>query len=219
MNSDDHSLVGAYVTDALADNERALFEEHLAGCQACTREVWMHSETLADLASGLAVTPPVHLAEGILGPAAEHRHRRVWSWLGAVAAAVAIFAAGALVGRQTVPELTDAHIVALASAPDAQLISVDMMGTHGTVVKSQAMGEAAFLAADLPTPAKGMCYQIWKVAPDGSKTSAGLVVPDSAGHVAVVLDTSGVASSYVITLEPPGGSKEPTGEMVGQADV
>ena len=219
MNSDDHSLVGAYVTDALDEQERADFEEHLAVCPTCAEEVWNYSETLAELATGLAVPPPAEVTAAILGDAVKSHRRRVWPWLGAVAAAVAIFAAGALVGRQSAPEFTDAQIVALASAPDAQLIPVDLMGTRGTVVKSQKMSEAAFLASDLPTPAKGMCYQIWKVAPDGTKSSAGLVVPDSSGHVAVLLDTSGAASSYVITMEPPGGSKEPTGEMVGQAEV
>ena len=219
MNSDDHSLVGAYVTDALDEQERADFEEHLAVCPSCAEEVWNYHETLAELATGLAVPPAAEVTAAVLGDAVKSHRRRVWPWLGAVAAAVAIFAAGALVGRQSAPEFTDAQIVALASAPDAQLVPVDMMGTRGAVVKSQTMGEAAFLASDLPTPAKGMCYQIWKVAPDGTKSSAGLVVPDSSGHVAVLLDTSGAASSYVITMEPPGGSKEPTGEMVGQADV
>ena len=58
MNSDDHSLVGAYVTDALDEQERARFEEHLAVCPTCADEVWNYNETLAELATGLAVTPP-----------------------------------------------------------------------------------------------------------------------------------------------------------------
>lgn len=217
MNADDHSLVGAYVTDALDEQERLRFEQHLAECRACADEVWTHRETLADLAAGLAVTPPSHVPESEADPTPTSRQRRPWMWLGAAAATAFIFMTGAFVGRQSAPALPEAQIVALASAPDAQMIPVDMMGTRGTVVESQKMGEAAFLAADLPTPAKGMCYQIWRVAPDGTKTSAGLVVPDSSGHVAVVLDTSGDTSSYVITMEPPGGSKQPTGEMVGQA--
>ncbi len=91
-----------------------------------------------------------------------------------------------------------------------------MMGSRSRVVTSGEMDKSVFIAADLPTPAKGMCYQVWRVNTDGSKESAGVFVPDDQGHVAVVLDGGADVASYVITLEPPGGSKAPTGEMVGQ---
>lgn len=41
MNTDEneHDQVGAYVLDALSDEERLAFERHLAGCEACRAEV------------------------------------------------------------------------------------------------------------------------------------------------------------------------------------
>lgn len=55
--ADAHAMVGAYVADALNEDERTAFERHLAGCEDCRREVDELTETLAAL-SVLAITPP-----------------------------------------------------------------------------------------------------------------------------------------------------------------
>ena len=54
---DPHGAVGAYAADALDDDERAIFEQHLAGCESCRQEVAEFTETTAEL-SWLAATPP-----------------------------------------------------------------------------------------------------------------------------------------------------------------
>ena len=148
------------------------------------------------------------------------RRRRTVTWL-AAAAAAAVFAGGVLVGRQTVPTepvaADAASVVAVASAEDAHFLPVDIMGTETRVVISDEMGKTAFLASDLPMPAKGMCYQVWRVSVDGQMVSAGAFTPDADGHVAVVLEggTEGV-TKYMVTMEPPGGSEHPTGEMLAE---
>jgi anti-sigma-K factor RskA len=109
--------------------------------------------------------------------------------------------------------------LAVAAAQDAQMVPVEVMGAPSRVVVSGEMGKAVFLAEDLPTPAKGQCYQVWRVAADGTKTSAGVFTPDPDGHVVAVLEAEPGTSAFVITLEPPGGSKAPSGPMVGQADA
>jgi anti-sigma-K factor RskA len=148
--------------------------------------------------------------------------RPVLRWFAAAAAAAVLFVGGVLVGRQMTPEVPVAadpsvvSVLEVAAAGDARFTEVDMMGSRSRVVTSGEMDKSVFIAADLPTPAKGMCYQVWRVNDDGSKESAGVFVPDEQGHVAVVLDGGADVASYVITLEPPGGSKAPTGEMVAQ---
>ena len=47
-----HALSGAYVVDALDDDERELFEKHLPGCRDCQAEV----ATMLDLPVGTAKT-------------------------------------------------------------------------------------------------------------------------------------------------------------------
>lgn len=213
MTPVDHDLAAAYATDALEPQEVLAFERHLQDCPACREAVRQYRETLADLAAGLAVEPPVAVR------ANPRRRVRAWWSLAAAAVVLAAFAAGAFVGRQTAPVGTDGQLLAIASAPDVEVTPVDLMGTTGTVVTSQTRGETVFLASDLPMPPKKMCYQVWEVRADGSKVSAGLAVPDENGAVAVTLDTTNDVASYVITMEPPGGSPTPTGEMVGTSQA
>jgi anti-sigma-K factor RskA len=164
----------------------------------------------------------------VAGPAATgdpaRGSRRPSLLLVAAAAAAVVFVAGGIVGRATAPvaapeasgSATVDAVLAVASAEDAAFLPADVMGADARVVISDEMGKVAFLASDLPTPAKGDCYQVWRVAPDGTKTSAGVFTPDAEGLVAVVLDAGPDTVSFVITTEPPGGSPKPTGDMVGQ---
>ncbi len=138
-----------------------------------------------------------------------------------------LFAGGFGLGRQQSPPLTAAGdasamaaIVAVASAADAHVMSADLMGTTSRVVTSGEMDKSVFLASGLPTPAKGMCYQVWAVTADGQMVSAGAFTPDAEGHIAAVLDggASGV-DKFMITMEPPGGSEHPSGEMLAEIET
>ena len=66
MNESLHALSGAYVVDALDDDERATFERHLPGCVDCQREVASLREATALLADDAALTPPRALRDSVL---------------------------------------------------------------------------------------------------------------------------------------------------------
>jgi anti-sigma-K factor RskA len=61
-----HALSGAYVVDALDDDEREIFEAHLPGCLDCQREVTSLREATALLADDAAMTPPESLRGSVL---------------------------------------------------------------------------------------------------------------------------------------------------------
>ncbi len=61
-----HTLVGAYVMDALPETERAGFERHLGGCEQCREDVRGLREATAALAAGAAVPPPPEARERVL---------------------------------------------------------------------------------------------------------------------------------------------------------
>ncbi|GAA2606961.1 zf-HC2 domain-containing protein [Streptomyces tubercidicus] len=63
---DPHEAVGAYALHALPPEEAAAFATHLAGCDACTREVADLEATVACLAEAEAVTPPDALRRRVL---------------------------------------------------------------------------------------------------------------------------------------------------------
>ena len=64
--SDIHSDVGSYVADSLSDDDRAAFEEHLAVCETCAREVREFSETAAELGVLTQSPPPPELRSSVL---------------------------------------------------------------------------------------------------------------------------------------------------------
>ncbi len=63
---DPHGAVGAYVADALDDDERTVFEQHLEGCESCRREVAEFTETAAELTWLSEATPPPSLRTAVL---------------------------------------------------------------------------------------------------------------------------------------------------------
>ncbi|HKU67538.1 MAG TPA: anti-sigma factor [Candidatus Baltobacteraceae bacterium] len=91
-------------------------------------------------------------------------------------------------------------------APDSQRFGVD----HGQVVRH---GKRLYLAMEaLPPPPKGKVYQAWTLPPGATRMSPSVTfVPDASG-VAVVpvpVDAANVAA-VAVSIEPDGGSKQPT---------
>ncbi len=66
MTTSLHALSGAYVVDALDDDERATFEEHLPGCLDCQAEVASLREAVAVMAHDATTTPPASLRASVL---------------------------------------------------------------------------------------------------------------------------------------------------------
>jgi anti-sigma-K factor RskA len=105
-----------------------------------------------------------------------------------------------------------ATVAELASAPDARGDSGT--GAHGGtafVLASHARDQAVLLVADLPAPPAGHTYQAWLIGGTGQPRSAGLVALDP-GTGAPPLEFSGLAgaSKVGLTVEPAGGSPQPT---------
>jgi hypothetical protein len=68
------------------------------------------------------------------------------------------------------------------------------------------------VTADLPKPPEGKAYQLWFVT-DGGPMSAGLMEPDETGHGFMVVNVPANVEKIVaaaVTLEPQGGSAQPT---------
>lgn len=66
MNESLHALSGAYAIDALDDDERETFEQHLPGCADCQQEVSSLREAAALMADDSALPPPPALRNAVL---------------------------------------------------------------------------------------------------------------------------------------------------------
>ena len=70
-----HTLVGAYVMDAVSDADRASFERHLLTCEQCRTDVRGLREAAARLAEAAAVSPRPELREQTMQATARTRQQ------------------------------------------------------------------------------------------------------------------------------------------------
>src|SRR5215471_16400159 len=68
-----HTLVGAYILDALGPADRSRFERHLARCELCAKEIPGLAEVTARLAGAAVTEPPPGLTQRALAAAARTR--------------------------------------------------------------------------------------------------------------------------------------------------
>jgi anti-sigma-K factor RskA len=222
MSTDLHTLSGAYAVNALSAEEAASFSMHLEGCAACRDEVRELQEAAARMGASEALAPPPALRARILA-AADHQPQlppkvtpleaaRSRRWLPKIAAAAA---AVVLLGGTAV-ELTqhrDDQSSVMAStvsqvftAADARTKTVTTDHGRLTVAASPTMGRMAVDTDQLSSPGSGKVYQMWAVHA-GTATSVGLVDDLKAGK-AMAMPSAG--TTVAITVEPKGGSEQPT---------
>ncbi|MEV0025074.1 anti-sigma factor [Streptomyces atroolivaceus] len=241
-----HTLTGAYALHALPEEERLAFERHLGACEACTQEVRELSATAARLGLAVSAVPPPGLRERVLREIATVRqeapphstsersgvaHGRAGRWssyaLAACLAAAAAFGGVAVWQNQVAQDARQEALQArqqneqlarVLAAPDARTSSGELEGgARGTVVVSRSANRAVFLASDMARPPGGKVYQLW-FNDDGSMRSAGLMDPSATDDTVLLDGPVDGASGMGITVEPAGGSEEPTTQPVALMD-
>jgi anti-sigma factor RsiW len=231
MSSDIHALVGAYAVDALDDLERAAFERHLAECPACQQEVAGLQEAAGLLGALAATAPPASLRDSVLAgiatvrplpPEVERptlpataggRNRFRPRLLVAAAAAVIIAGVGGAVVVQQPWEDETSQVRLTAServlaAEDAETYTRELEGgATATLVRSRALNQAVLTTSDMPDAPAGSVYELWLVH-DEDMVPAGLMT--GGDHEVVLEGDAADAHGFGITVEPDGGSEEPT---------
>ncbi|MGR8011527.1 anti-sigma factor [Streptomyces hypolithicus] len=103
-------------------------------------------------------------------------------------------------------------LTSVLAAPDAKISVGELTDdATGTVVVSRERNKAAFLAAGMPPAPSGKVYQLW-FNDGGTMRSAGLMTGENTGATQAVLMDGPLdkASGMGITVEPAGGSEQPT---------
>lgn len=239
-----HALSGAYVVDALDDTERAAFEAHLPHCADCQAEVAGLREATALMAHEAATTPPASLRTAVLAGISEIRPlppevaqsatsaqsdvgtvvplRRRFRLASLAAAAAVLVAVGTGVAidqpwrHDTTSSSSEADRV-LASA-DVQKVALDLPdGSSATVYRSRSEGRAVLLTRDMPAPPDGKTYELWLQDATGHMSPAGLMRKAGVNKVLLRGDAS-AATGVGITVEPTGGSTQPTTQPIALFD-
>jgi anti-sigma-K factor RskA len=190
---DPHGLTAAYALDALAADEAEAYERHLGQCEECREQLAELNETATSLAFGtVAPAPPARLRASILDAAAAERTnvvpllRRRWVSRGLAVAAAAVACI----------------IVGLAVAHNQ---------SHSTTswALTTVNGRATLHVTGLAAAPSGKTYEAWIIPAGGAPRPAGLFhggKDTTVGLHGTVPNKAAVA----VTVEPAGGSKQPT---------
>ncbi len=165
--------------------------------------------------SGVAATPPA----GSFRPTslADVRRRRRFAPLLAAAAALVLIAIGGIVVTTRNNDSPDDPIAAVLDATDVTTRTLDgSLGTTLEVAYSADEGAMVVIGDQVPDIADDETYQIWLVDDTGA-LPAGTFRPDVSGHVAVRVDVDPSDFVVGVTLEPSGGSEQPTLPILASA--
>jgi anti-sigma-K factor RskA len=210
-------LVSGFALGCLDPEDEALVEAHLEGCSSCREELDRYEGVVGELAAALpSREPPARLAKRLDAPEAS---RRRWSrsprLLAAAAALVVVLGAGdlALLFRspsQAAPE-GEAPLRTLAlygRAPAAK--------AFGTLVLDPVDAEGVAALRDLPLLGPDRRYELGLVK-GGRRASGGLFSVDAKGYGSLLLDVAPGFADFErveLTVEPAGGSPQPTGRPI-----
>lgn len=228
---DIHDFAPEYVLGVLEEGESERFESHLASCAACQSVVEMMSGSAEILFEGAYESPPEGLKNRVMEsiesvvpavPMAAVRKSssmRVVAWV--AAAAVVILTVG--IGLSAL--LSGDQIGDIVAAPDAQTIQVSASDVNPVtnaeldIVYSPSLGKAVLTGDQLGHSGEGTVYQMWLIGPDGP-IPAGIFQPDDDGHFSVLIQgRPDDGEVFGITIEPAGGSDQPTGDVLFIAEV
>ncbi len=238
-----HTLIGAYVLDAVTDMERRAVQDHLVECDTCAAEAEELRATAARLGDAAVTTPPAGLREKVLaevsrtrqdGPpnrrteSASRADPRRWAVAAAAVLILIMVAVGVTYGvqqsrlndqRQRLAAATaqQNRMSAVLAAPDATVTANRSLtgGGRARMIVSRQLDRGVVVLAGLPAPRSGRVYELWLMK--GSELSGAVPVRVlEPGQRATTALMSGVVGhdTFGISVEPPGGSDHPSPRSV-----
>jgi anti-sigma-K factor RskA len=102
-------------------------------------------------------------------------------------------------------------VAAVLNSPDAQILGRrTSLGGVATVVVSRSEGKVLFTAAGLPRLPSAKVYQLWLIGPPRTRSAGLLPVPSGGGTAPLLASGLAHGDSVGVTVEPAGGSAQPT---------
>jgi len=232
------ALATPYALHAVPESELADIERRVAAAppdvaHAFDDEVRAVRETMAVVSAATAVEPPDHLRDRLLtvvssdpvrmsGPRISRRTGRT-SLRGTAlaAAALLVIGLGALgVGLALRPAPAPSTAEQVFAAPDVRTVSGQIpTGGRATVVFSREKNVGVLVMNNVAPPRQGTVYQMWLIGDKGPKSAGTMDAKAVAPSTTAVLPALGSSKVLAFTVEPSGGSSQPTSAPFAQLSL
>jgi anti-sigma-K factor RskA len=219
------ALATPYALNAMSEAERADIDRRVAAtppvvAQAFDEEVRAVRETMAVVSASTAVEPPAALRDRVLAGVSTATvvplRPKTSPWRATIlaAAAAVVFGLGGLgISMALRPAPTVSTAEQVFAAPDVRTISGDIPGGGtATVVFSREKNAGVLVMNNVTPPKTGTVYQMWLIGANGPQSAGTMDAKAVAPSTTAVLPDLGDSKTLAFTIEPPGGSAQPTTE-------
>jgi hypothetical protein len=212
---------GAYSLGVAVDPELSEISEHLErGCPVCVAGVRSAMGTAAAMSGGVKqVNPPKHLRRRVIGMVSRGAERKGWVfWLpwalsGLLAIVLVSVALPGRLNRAGSPTPSSARLeemLDIINDPVTKDVAFGDPAARGRFFVSPGKG-VVFIAAHLPALSAGRTFEMWVIPASGKPIPAG-TFNAQADSTALYVRRGPVenATAMAISVEPAGGSQQPT---------
>ena len=146
----------------------------------------------------------------------QRRNRPVGRWLMAAAAAVVITVGGVSVAQNLQQSSVEQEVLQ-AQDLQSEVFTIPAGGT-AELKLSREEDAAVITLSEVPAPPAGKVYQMWRVPTDGTDPVSISTMTGDDLQESLVTTVEGIGSSmgFAITVEPDGGSEQPTLPIIAE---
>lgn len=240
MTRDEHAPflenIPAYAIGALDADETAALASHLEGCASCRTELAEYRALGESLLTALPPRqPPAALRRRLQSrlPGVQKTKRLTFNWsFNQLAAGIALAVLLAMnfysitqmrslqleqarLNRQVRTEQT---VMSMLSYPTTERLAISSEFVVGSLLLDRERNIVALIVWNMPQLDETRTYQIWLINPQEERVSAGIFRPEGdeayTTHIAFPEESLTDFVGVGVTVEPAGGSDQPTGERV-----
>jgi anti-sigma-K factor RskA len=117
---------------------------------------------------------------------------------------------------------TNQFALSMLAYPGTQAIPIAAENLSGSVLVDEERNTVALVMWHLPQLSEDKTYQAWLIEPDGHRVSAGVFRPhENTSYTTQPVYTKQDLANFVgvgVTVEPAGGSDQPTGQRIFKVD-
>jgi len=244
MARDEHYIyrenLSAYTLGALEGEELRALEAHLRTCDSCRAELAEYNAISDGLLAALPPRPPSAALRKRLQsqlPSAQKKTQPRFAWsfgklaLGGALALLLLMNALSFIQMRQIQNQqatlaqqvkTSQFALSMLAYPSTQAIPIAADNLTGSVLLDRERNTAALVMWHLPQLGSDQTYQAWLIEPDGQRVSAGVFRPEQGeSYTTKPVYPKQDLSHFVgigVTVEPVGGSEQPTGQRVFKVD-